>query len=468
MVTAAETARPPITRRRAALLIATLSGGGIISALQQTLVMPVLSVAPQRYGVTADDASWLLTAVLLAGVVAPPVVTRLADLFGRRRMLVVTLALLVAGSIVAALPLSFGWVLVGRALQGSATALLPIGISILAEVLPRQRIALGIALMSATLAVGGAAGLPLSGLLFELSGFAGVFGVTAVLGAIALPVVLIVVPRTPPRAVGRFDWSGALVLSTALVSIMLVISKGTAWGWTSMPTLGLLGAGLVLLTIFGIMQARSTSPLIELGQLASRPVRWTNLATVLASMAMFANMLIATFELAIPAREGGPSLGVVETGLALLPIGAVSVVATPLVARMLNRLGARMTLCVGSALMAMGFAAHLATDHQLGWILVNSVVVAIGAAMAFAAMPLLVLRFAPAEDAATANGINSLMRFFGFAAASAILGVVAALPSAAGSLLDPLDIASAGACMIAVLAAVAALAIPRRRLLAGG
>src|SRR3954452_13294754 len=130
-----------LTRRRpsSSAITAVLALSGTLVALMQTLVVPLLPDFPGILGVTADDASWLVTSTLLASAVATPIVSRSADMYGKRKMMVVCLAIMVAGSVLAAVGGSFVWLIIGRTLQGFASALIPVGISIMRDELPKEK-----------------------------------------------------------------------------------------------------------------------------------------------------------------------------------------------------------------------------------------------------------------------------------------------------------------------------------------
>jgi len=157
------TAAPP----RPNVVVVVLALGGIAVSLMQTLVIPLIPELPTLLGATPADTAWVITATLLASAVVTPVVGRLGDMYGKRRMLLLSLVLLVAGSVVAALSNSLVPMIAGRALQGLAAGVIPLGISIMRDELPAEKLGSSVAMMSASLGVGGALGLPASALLVE-------------------------------------------------------------------------------------------------------------------------------------------------------------------------------------------------------------------------------------------------------------------------------------------------------------
>ncbi|MFF3147267.1 MFS transporter, partial [Streptomyces sp. NPDC057927] len=245
-------------------MIAVLAFAGIVVSLMQTLVIPIVPELPKLLGASASNTAWAVTATLLAAAVATPVVGRLGDMFGKRRMLLVSIVLLISGSVVCALSDSLIPMIAGRALQGLAAAVVPLGISIMRDVLPSERLAGSTALMSASLGVGGALGLPSAAFIADNFDWHILFWTSAALGAVALVLVLVLVPESKVRTGGRFDLLGSVGMAVGLVSLLLAVSKGADWGWGSATTLGLLAVAVVVLSAWGVYELRIAKPLVDL------------------------------------------------------------------------------------------------------------------------------------------------------------------------------------------------------------
>lgn len=427
--TTAPALRPATTRRAPTYLMVTvLSLCGTSVALTQTLVVPLLPDFPRLLHTSASNASWLITATLLASAVGTPIAGRVADMFGKRLVMLVSLGCLVAGSLTAAAGGTFGWVLAGRALQGVSAALIPVGISIMRDELPRERVGSAVALMSATLGIGAATGLPLSGVIAEHADWRVLFVVSGAIGLVMAAVVALVVPESPVRSRGRFDFAGAALFAVALTALLLAVSKGAEWGWTSRITLSLFGTAAVLLAVWVPFELRVRDPLVDIRTSARRPVLLTNVASLLLGFAMFVNMLVLTQLLQMPTATGyGFGLTVVEAGLAMLPGGLVMVLLSPVSAAVTRRYGGRTTLILGALVIAAGYGLSLGFVHQVWQVVVAATVVTAGAAISYAAMPTLIMRAVPITETAAANGLNTLVRSVGTASASA--AVVAILTS---------------------------------------
>lgn len=419
------TATRPSRRLSPSAITAVLALSGTVVALMQTLVVPLLPDFPRILGVTADDASWLVTATLLSSAVATPIVSRSADMYGKRRMMVVCLAIMVAGSIMAAVGGTFLWLIIGRALQGFSSALIPVGISIMRDELPKEKMGSAVALMSATLGIGSALGLPLAGVLYEGLGWESIFWVAAGAGTLLLLAVVLVVPESKVRTPGRFDYAGALVLSAALGSLLLAISKGGSWGWGSEPVLLLFLAAAVLLAAWVPYELKVGQPMVDLRTSARRPVLMTNIASLLIGFAMFANMLLTTQQLQLPTATGyGFQLNVITAGLCMVPSGLAMVVFAPVSGGIIRRFGGKTALMTGACVMIAGYVGRVFFHDSITVVVIGSTVVSVGTAIAYAAMPTLIMGAVPITETASANGLNSLVRSIGTSTSSAAVAAV--------------------------------------------
>ncbi|WP_406288407.1 MFS transporter [Embleya sp. NBC_00896] len=416
------TSAPDVRQR---FLVPVLGACGIVSALMQTVVVPLLPDLPELTGSTASTVSWMVTATLLSGAVCTPLLGRAGDMFGKKRMLMVAMVVLSIGSLMCALTSDIGVLIVGRALQGMATAVVPLGISILRDELPPARVGAGVAMMSSTLGIGAAVGLPVAGLVVDHADWHVMFWGATGLALVVLTLVAVVVRESPVRNPGRFDVVGSLGLAAFLVCLLLAVSKGTAWGWGSAHTLGLLAAAIVIVFGWGAHQLRVSTPLVDLRVTARPAVLLPNIAALFIGFSFYANSL-STAQLVQTPKESGYGLGVSVAvgGLCLLPGGVMMVVLSPISTRLTATRGPRFCLGIGSVLLGLGYIVRIFTSHELWTIILGATVVASGTAMCYSALPMLVIRAIPAAQTAAANGINALMRTIGQAVCSAVVAAV--------------------------------------------
>ncbi|MEJ1087808.1 MFS transporter [Microbacterium sp. Mu-80] len=403
----------------------------MLSSLQFTLVVPVLPRIPELLGTSAADASWLMTITLLIGVVGTPVITRLADMHGRRRMLLTALGLLVGGSFFAAVVPGFAAVMIGRALQGFGTAVVPIGIALMSATVSRDRATLGIALMSGTLGIGSALGLAVAGPLVAWGGLSTIFWVSGAIGAIFLVLVLLRIRETPAASSGRFDHLGAVLLAIGLTALLLAISRGQAWQWTSPITLGLIATAAAVLPLWLLWERRHPHPMIDVRIAMTSPVLPINLASFVATFGMYANHLLTTQEALSPSATGyGLAAATATAGAYLLPSAVVMVLLSPIAARVISRFGGRVALMLGAGIMAGAFVFRMLVHSDPIAVMIGSGLVGVGVAFAFAAMPSLITASVPSDQIAAANGVNSVVRTLSGAVAAALFAfVIATLPS---------------------------------------
>lgn len=418
----------PATPRGGGPLIATLALAGISVSLMQTLVIPIVPQLPVLLGTSAANASWAVTATLLTGAVATPTFGRLGDMFGAKRILIACAAILTIGSIIAALTTSLVPLVVGRALQGFGAPVIPLGISVLRAALPADRVGSAMGMLSASLGVGGALGLPLSAVIAEHWGWHALFWCAAGLGLGCALIFVVMVPDVvPSTSMGRFDYLGAVGLAVGLVLLLLPISKGGSWGWTSPGTLGMLAASIAVFVVFGWWQYRARTPLVDLRTTLKRPVLLTNLASVAIGIGMFASSLVGPQLLQMPSATGyGLGQSLVAAGLWMAPSGLAMMAASTIAGRFIGARGPRFTLVLGAVIIAVGY---LGATQLLGspiGVMTYSVICSIGVGFAFAALPTLINAAVPVSETAAANGFNTLARSLGTSISSAVIGAVLA------------------------------------------
>ncbi|MEI8409138.1 MULTISPECIES: MFS transporter [unclassified Kribbella] len=457
---------PPV---RAGAVVPVLASAGITVALMQTLVIPLVPELPRLLNASASGTAWAITATLLAAAVATPIVGRLGDMYGKRRMLLLSVAMLVAGSVVAALSTSLTPMIAGRALQGLAAGVIPLGISIMRDELPSEKLGTATAQMSASLGVGGALGLPAAALLAENFNWHTLFWISAALGVIVFGLILRFVPESSVRSGGRFDLLGGIGLSTGLISLLLAISQGADWGWTDGRTLGLFALAVVALLVWGWWERRAPEPLVDLRTTARPQVLLTNLASMVFGFAMFAMSLVLPQLLQMPKATGfGLGQSMLGAGLVMGPSGLVMLLTAPLSAKISKTRGPKVTLMLGAVVVAAGYGVGTVLMSAVWQLVLVSVLIGAGIGLAYGAMPALIMAAVPVSETAAANSLNTLMRSIGTSVSSAVAGVILAqLTINLGGYTLPSQNGFRVVLIIGAAAALAALAIasfiPTRR-----
>ncbi|WP_245644521.1 MFS transporter [Nocardioides jensenii] len=408
-------------------IVFVLSVAGITGALMQTLVVPLIQDLPDLLNTTASNASWVITATLLTAAVATPVSGRLGDLYGKRRMMLVCSGALVIGSAVCALAASVVPMIVGRGLQGVGMGMIPLGISAMRDLLPAEKLGTSIALMSASMGVGGALGLPIAAAVAEVNWRLLFWGSTA-LAVLIATLIFKLVPATPvARNTSGFDYVGAVGLGAGLVCLLLGVSKGADWGWGSATTVGLLVASVVILLVWGWFELTLDAPLVDLRVTARPVVLLTNVASLVVGFSMYAQSLIIPQLMQMPKATGfGLGESMLAMGLWMMPGGLVMMLVSPLGAKLSHLRGPKVTLAVGSFVVSLGYVAAVLMMGSAFTLMLAVCIGSAGVGLAYGAMPALIMGSVPVSETASANSFNTLSRSVGTSIAAAVVGVVLA------------------------------------------
>ena len=408
--------------------LAILGVGTLGFVLAQTTVIPALGEMQKELGASASGIAWMVTAYLLVASIATPIFGKLGDMFGKERLLAVSLAAFAVGSVVCALSDSLGLMIVGRGLQGLGGGVFPLSFGIIRDEFPAHKVPTGIALLGAISAIGSGVGLPLGGVLTDGPGYHWIFWVAAIMGVLATITTIKFVPESPIRTPGRVDFVGAGILAVGLTALLIAISRGAAWGWGSPQTLGLIAAGLIVLILFGVFEARHTTPLVNMKTLARRPVLTTNISTLLIGSAMIATFVLVPQLAQLPDGGEGAGFGLsaTEAGLLLAPGSLLSLVIAPFVGKAGERFGSKPPflvgcLIVGGALLGMAFA-HGSPALVIVW----SALLFAGVGMAFASIPNLIVNAVDPTETGEATGVNTIIRNIGSAIGAQVAGVIIA------------------------------------------
>jgi MFS family permease len=410
------------------VIVAVLAAAGITSSLTQTLVIPLVGELPKLFSADSSVTAWAVTITLLTGAVGMPILGKLADTYGKRRMLLIALLPLIVGSILCAVAPNIAVFIVGRGLQGIATGMVPLGISLLHDVLPPERVGTAIALMSSSMGIGGALGLPASAAVIQYISWRGLFWIDFVIATLIFVLIVALIPQaahTPNY--NSFDILGALGLGGALLSLLLGIIKGASWGWTSPGIIGLFAACIIIALLWGFWELRHTNPLVDLRITRRRNVLVTNIASIFIGFAMYAQSLLLPQLMELPVSTGyGLGQSMLQMGLWMAPSGFAMMAISSTGAKITAKYGAKITLISGAVVMAIGYACAALLTHSLIGLMISSCIGSIGTGLAFGAMPTLIMNGVPASEKASSNSFNTVMRSIGTSVSSAVIAAILA------------------------------------------
>ena len=407
---------------RHTVILLVLSATVLAFAMQQSMVVPALPTLRRELHTSTEWATWLLSAFMVTAAITTPLIGRLGDQYGHARVLQFALGIFFLGSVGAACAWDI-WSLIGfRAVQGCGGAVLPLCFSIVKEHFPPRRTVVALATVSGLGGGGGAIGIMYSGAIVDHTSWRLLFAT----GAVALGVAALLVRRlrleSTPRARARLDLPGAVLLAGSLLCLLLALTEANRWGWGSPSIVGLFAGAAGLIALWVRVERRSAAPMVDVRVLARRPVLVTNLTTFVLGYSLFGVWFLVPQLVqaprGMPARDV-PFLGygfgasVTMSGLYAISCSLALVTLAPVAGLAARRWGGQLPLVAGMAVLAAS-ACSLAAWHDSGWqVVVGMFGLGVGIALAFAAVPILIIGAVDPAETGVAMGINAVMRTIG-------------------------------------------------------
>ena len=402
--------------------LAILTIAGTAYALQQTMVIPALPALQRELHTTTTWVTWVLTILLLVASVATPILGKLGDQYGKERLLLVSLVLFFVGCAGAAAAWNIWILIVFRAVQGLGAAVFPLSFGIIRDEFPLEKVGVGIGLLSAVFGVGGGFGIVFSGLIIDHLSWRWLFILGAIPVAIAAALVYRFVPESPIKSPSRVDILGASLLSLGLVCLLLALTEGESWGWSSARLNGLFAGAAIFLAAWVAAELRVPEPMVDMHVFVQRPVLLTNLCALITGFALFGTFVLLPNFVETPrglsdatARlvDYGFGASATKAGLYLLPSSLTMLFAGPAAGLIGRRTGFKWPLAAGM-LLSGASAASLAVWHDRPWhILAPMPVLGVGVGFAFAAMATLITEAVRPSETGIATGMNTVMRTVG-------------------------------------------------------
>jgi EmrB/QacA subfamily drug resistance transporter len=435
-------------------------------ALLSSLVGPVLPVIQHDLNTDQNTVTWVMTAYLLSASVATPILGRIGDMYGKKKILVLTLVILGAGALVSALATSITVMIIGRAIQGAGGAVLPLAFGIIRDEFPREKVGSAVGIIAALAAVGGGVGVVLGGPIVNALNYHWLFWAPMIVIFLAATAAAVFVPESRSRTAGRVSWAGALLLSAWLITLLVGVSEGSTWGWTSGRVLGLFVAAAVFVVLWVLLETRSRQPLVDMGMMRQRAVWTTNVVALLFGVGLYSLITFLPAFLQTPRSAGyGFGASVTVAGLYVLPMSVVMFLVSMVTGRVAAAVGSRVAVIVGSLVTVVPLAMF-AYAHDHAWeIIFGSSLFGVGLGLVFAAMANIIVEAVPPDQTGVASGMNTNIRTVGGSIGAAVTAALVTsgaspdgLPKESGYTHGFLFLAVAS-----FLGALVALLIPRLR-----
>lgn len=411
-----------MSRTRPGLTFAVLALSAGSFATLQSLVVPVLPVIQTDLGTTTAGVTWTMTAWLISAAVATPLLGRVGDMVGKRRILVLALLAVALGSVVAAVAPSIGVLIGARIIQGLGGAMFPLAFGIIRDEFPAHRLPSAIGAIASIIAIGSGLGTVLAGPLADVLSWRGLFLVPAVFTVAGAVLALLFIPESPTRAVGGVNPWSAVLLSGWLVALLLPLSTGAQWGWGSPAVVGLFILSAVMLAGWILVELRSRTPLVDM-RLMREPGVWSmNAAAVFVGASMFAVFAFFPRFVQTPVSTGyGLGASVAESGMLMLPMLVTMAVTGFLSGPLARWVGFRIQIVAAAALMALSAISLGMLHDSLVEVAAASGVFGIGLGLVYAAITSVVVQSVPATQTGVASGMNANLRTVGSAIGAALM-----------------------------------------------
>lgn len=400
----------------------------IASAFETAMIYAALGQLIKAFG-DPVKAAWLVTIYLLVGAGAAAIIARLGDIYGRRRMLLIVLVILGAASLLSALASSFLLIVAGRAVQGLSAAVLPLCFALARENFRPQRLPIAVGVIMSGASGGIAIGLVLGGYIVDRFGWQAVFYASFVFAALAWVMVRFLVPRSPENrgSIASLDIGSALLFVPGVVALLLALSNGKDWGWTSPLVLSLLAGGCGLLALWIRRSLTISEPLIDVRLFRDPRVAIANLSYALIAAGGLQVTMFFAILLQSP-RWTGVGLGVsaAVAGLVKLPSNVLAFGAGPLSGFLMTRLSGRLVMGGGGLLASLGWLLAMFFHGSIWQVGASICIISVGTTILFAAGSNIVVAAVPPERTGEAGGVLAVIRALVTAAGAQLVAVLLA------------------------------------------
>ncbi|MET8047329.1 MFS transporter [Streptosporangium sp. NPDC005286] len=394
------------------VVITVLLIAEIVSAFETTMVYNALPRFITAFQSNAADVSWSVTAFLLVAAASAALCGRLGDVYGRRKLLIIVLLLSAVGSLISLSTGTLTGVIVGRAIQGAAGAILPLCFGLAREMLPAKRVPVAVAVIAGAALIAGASGNLVSGLLLDLADWHLIFVFAAALALIAAAACLVLRPSTVVARVQKIDYVGGVLFAPAIALVLFGVTQSRSWSWGDARTLGFILVGLAILAVWAWWELRVDDPMINIRLFFQHKLALTMLATAVLALGPL-GISGFLFPLMMQTPEAAPvGLGLSPSvaGMLAFSTSIIGFVLTPVSGRVSAAAGARLSLMIGAAVGVAGVVMLAVLHKSVVGLVASTLVLGISTAFVYTALPNLVVEAVPAENTSEATGVNVVTR----------------------------------------------------------
>lgn len=419
--------------RSAWTTLAILSCLGLITMYGETMVLPAIPDFIRDFNISYSTSSWILSSYLIAGAVMTPIAGRLSDIYGKKKILLIVMAVYSTGILAGGFANSIGFMLAARAAQGIGMSMFPIAFGIIREILPEKKLAIGQTIFSSTFSGGAVVGLIVGAAIIQNFGwqatFFSIFPIAVILGLIIRRIVHVRDATSSEMKVERskgggsnkdsstttqtIDLKGTLALAVTIISFLAGISFLESNGInTGFQVAALFSIAAVSVTVFIIIEKKVSSPLLDLKLMTHKMILPATIILMIVFLCMF--MVYQTVPIMVrspqPLGFGGDA---VVTASVQLPFMIVLLIGTIMSGFILNKVGNTRLTLLGTIISAIGFFSLLLFHSTEFMVSVTLAIISAGLSLSITGGFNVVLLSAPIEATGIALGMTLLLNLVG-------------------------------------------------------
>jgi len=419
------------------LTLVILSAIGLVIMYVETMVAPALTDFIKDFNISYNTVSWILTAYLLVALIMTPVMGKLSDMYGRKRVLLVGLVIYAVGTLAAGFATNIYFMLVARAVQGLGIGIFPIAVAIVRNQSPEKRLAFNQGIITSMFASGAVIGLAAGGTVIHYFGWRATF--FSILPVVILLIILVIrfieEDRKEYRDNGskrsksslsnsKLDIKGAILFSLGIVSILLMITNLHIKfsPINSVVIVSLSVTAIISLWIFVYIERRAKSPLVDFKLVMNKVLFFANVLRMIAGLFMFAILNAIPILIRNP-KPVGFGEGVINTASIIIPFMAAYLTIGLSSGPIISKLGNTKVTLMGSIVSAIGFITLLLFFHSLGPLLISLAILGAGSQLLHQGAVNINLVSTPKNQTAISFGISNVFYLMGSAIGPTLVGM---------------------------------------------
>ncbi len=378
----------------------------------ETMIIPGILTIQTFFSTTEGTVAWVTSAFLIVGSAVSPLFGKWGDSYGKKKMFLIALVFYTAGVGMAGFSPSIYFLIAARAVQGIGFAIVPLALAIIAETFPNERIATAQGVVSATFAIGAAAGLIGGSYIIQDFGWQWAFHSAFILSLVLFAVVAKFLPRGHQGTGLKVGYETVILLMAGVSLVLLYLTEGPYDGWYSPYGLGALVVGILLTFGFFVAESKRSAPLIQLSLLRIRNVLVANGIGVISGIGLFMLFFAVTFYAEDP-KPLGLGLDPISAGLTIGPAAVLMLIAGPLIGRLVTKAGPKPALVIGGAIAIVGFSLFVVNRATPTDVVIATSISMVGAVAVIIPIVNMISVSLPRETVATGLGLNTMLRNIG-------------------------------------------------------